>query len=114
MAGIRSVTLWAISVVPFVSVTGIFGGPPASQSDMQSVLDKSAAEVQVEISLGQLAVQRARNEQVKEFGQHMVEDHKKVSHQIELLALKQGITLSPGHRDEHQQKLEKKLEALSK
>ncbi|MBX3302813.1 MAG: DUF4142 domain-containing protein, partial [Nitrospira sp.] len=114
MPSILKVIFSAIFVVLFVSITYIFGGPPASQSDTQSVLDKSAAEVQVEISLGQLAAQRARNEQVKEFGQDMVEDHKKASQQIELLALKQGITLSPGHRDEHQQKLEKKLEALSK
>jgi putative membrane protein len=63
-------------------------------------------EVQVEISLGQLAAQRASNKEVREFGQQMVEDHKKVGQQVELLALKHGITLSPGEDHEHHKKLE--------
>jgi putative membrane protein len=71
-----------------------------------SVLNKAAVEVQVEISLGQLAAQRASNKEVREFGQQMVEDHKKVGQQVELLALKHGITLSPGEDHEHHKKLE--------
>lgn len=114
MLGILTLTLWAISVALFVSITEAFEGTPDIQSETQSVLNKAAEEVQVEISLGQLTAQRARNEQVKEFGEDMVKDHKKVSQQIELLALKQGVKLSPGNSHEHQQKLEKKLEELSK
>lgn len=99
-------TFLAISVVPFVFMTETFGATLQIQSENQSVLNKAAEEVQVEISLGQLAAQRAINTQVKEFGQHMVEDHKKASQQVELLALKQGVKLSPGKKHEHQQKLE--------
>lgn len=98
MPGILRLTLWAISVVPFVFITATLGGAP----QIQSVLNRAAEEVQVEISLGQLAAQRSINTQVKEFGQHMVEDHKKASQQLELLALKQNVKLSPGKKHEHQ------------
>jgi putative membrane protein len=36
----------------------------------------------------------------------MVEDHKKAGQQVELLALKHGITLSPGEDHEHHKQLE--------
>ncbi len=100
------VTLWAIFVVPFVFMVWTFGATPEIRSESQSVLNKAAEEVQVEISLGQLAAQRAINAQVKEFGQHMVEDHKKASQQLELLALKHSVKLSPGKKHDLQQKLE--------
>lgn len=106
MPGTLRLALSAIAVVPFVFMVETFGATPQIQSESQSVLNKAAEEVQVEISLGQLAAQRAINAQVKEFGQHMVEDHKKASQQLELLALKQGVKLAPGKRHEHQQKLE--------
>jgi putative membrane protein len=111
MSSILTITLWAISVPPFVFIAETFGATPDLQSEKQSILNKVADEVQVEISLGQLAAQRASNEQVKEFGEDMVTDHKKVSQQIELLALKQGVKLSPRNNNEQHQK---KLEELSK
>jgi putative membrane protein len=106
MPNILLLTLWAFFVLPFVSVTGSFGATSDIQSETQSVLNKAAVEVQVEISLGQLAAQRASNREVREFGQQMVEDHKKAGQQVELLALKHGITLSPGEDHEHHKKLE--------
>lgn len=77
----------------------------AAKSEVQSFLEKAAEGQQIEISLGQLAVQRAVNERVKEFGQQMVEDHKKGGQQIEQLALKGGVQLSPGLSEEHRQKV---------
>ncbi|MGE3978964.1 MAG: DUF4142 domain-containing protein [Nitrospira sp.] len=106
MPGILRLTLWAISVMPFVSVTGTLGATADIQAETQSVLNKAAKEVQVEISLGQLAAQRASNREVRDFGRQMVEDHKKAGQQVELLALKHGITLSPGEDYDHHAKLE--------
>jgi putative membrane protein len=106
MPNILPLTWWAFFVLPFVSVTGSFGATSDIQSERQSVLNKAAVEVQVEISLGQLAAQRASNREVREFGQQMVEDHKKAGQQVELLALKHGITLLPGEDYEHHKKLE--------
>lgn len=113
MSSILHAMVSAPSVMLVVSITGAFGTTPDLQSETHSVLKKAAEEVQVEISLGQLAAQRASNEQVQEFGQHMVEDHKKASQQLELLALKHGVQLSSGHRDPHRNTLDKELEELS-
>jgi putative membrane protein len=106
MPGIFSVTVWAFSAVPFLSLIGSVGTAPDPQSEKQSVLNMAAEEVQVEISLGQLAAQRASNRQVKEYGEHMVEDHQKASQQVELLALKKGVQLSPDNKHEYQEQLE--------
>ncbi|WHZ25921.1 MAG: hypothetical protein OJF51_000716 [Nitrospira sp.] len=77
------------------------------KTDAQSFLEKAAEGQQIEISLGQLAVQRAVNERVKDLGQQMVEVHKKSSQQVELLAMKGGVQLSPGVSEEHKQQVNK-------
>ena len=78
-----------------------------AKTDAQLFLEKAAEGQQIEISLGQLAAQRAVNERVKDFGQEMVEDHKKGSQQLEQLAMKGGVQLSPGVSEEHKQKVNK-------
>lgn len=103
----------ALTFALFVDIAGAFGAPTGSRSDTQLVLEKAAEEMQVEMSLGQVAAQRASNEQVQKFGQHMAEDHKKVGEQIELLAFQQGLKLASTNRDEQRNKLDKKLEKLS-
>jgi putative membrane protein len=77
------------------------------KTDAQSFLEQAAEGQQIEISLGQLAVQRAVNGRVKDFGEQMVEDHKKGSQQIEQLAMKGGVQLSPGVSEERKQKVNK-------
>jgi putative membrane protein len=78
-----------------------------SPSDAHSILEKAAEGQQIEISLGQLAAQRAVNARVKDFSRQMVEDHKKGSQQVEQLAMKGGVKLSPGVSEEHKQKVNK-------
>jgi putative membrane protein len=77
------------------------------KTDAHSFLEQAAEGQQIEISLGQLAAQRAVNEQVKDFGEQMVEDHKKGSQQIEQLAMKGGVQLSPGVSEERKLKVNK-------
>lgn len=113
MPSIRHIIFSALTVALLSAITDTFGTTPDLQSETHSVLKKAAEEVQVELSLGQLAAHRASNEQVQEFAQQMVEDHKKASQQIELLAVKHGVQLSSGHRDPHRNTLDKKLEELS-
>ena len=42
---------------------------------------------------------------VKEFGQQMVDDHKKAGQQVEQLAMKDGVQLSAGVNQEHKQRV---------
>lgn len=79
----------------------------AAKTDAQSFLEEAAECQQIEISLGQLAAQRAVNEQVKDFGQQIAQEHKKGSQQIEQLAMKGGVQLSPGISEERKQKINK-------
>jgi putative membrane protein len=46
-----------------------------------------------EVELGQLAAQKASSPEVKNFGQHMVDDHSKANDQLKQLAAQKGVTL---------------------
>lgn len=103
MSRFLSFSLMMVGAIGFTSP--VFA--QAAKTDDQSFLEKAAEKQQIEISLGQLAVQRAVNERVKDFGQQMVEDHKKGSQQVEQLAMKDGVQLSPGLSEGHKQKVNK-------
>ena len=103
MSRFLSLSLMMVGAVGFTSP--VFA--QTAKTDAQSFLEKAAEAQQIEISLGQLAAQRAVNERVKDFGQQMVADHKKSSQQVEQLAMKGGVQLSPGVSEEHKQKVNK-------
>lgn len=54
---------------------------------------KAAEGGMAEVQMGQLAVQHASNQQVKDFGQRMIDDHSKANDQLKQIASKQGLTL---------------------
>lgn len=56
-------------------------------------LDEAAEANKAEIELGQLAAQKASSDDVKKFGQRMVDDHTKANGQVEQLATEKGIKL---------------------
>ena len=45
-----------------------------------------------EVEMGRLAVQRASDSSVKEFGQHMVDDHSKANEELKTVAARKGLT----------------------
>lgn len=96
-----SLCLMIFGAVGFIS--SVFA--QTAKTDAQSFLEKAAEGQQIEISLGQLAAQRAVNERVKDLGQQMVEDHKKGSQQVEQLAMKGGVQLSPGVSEGRKEKV---------
>ena len=103
MSMFLSLCLTILGAVGFIS--SVFA--QAVKTDAQTFLEKAAEGQQIEISLGQLAAQRAVNERVKDLGQQMVENHKKGSQQVEQLAMKGGVQLSPGVSEERKQKVNK-------
>jgi len=103
MSRFLSLSLMMCGVVGFTA--SVFA--QTAKTDAHSFLEKAAEGQQIEISLGQLAAQRAVNERVKDFGEQMVEDHKKSSQQVEQLAMKGGVQLSPGVSEERKQKVNK-------
>jgi putative membrane protein len=83
----------------------------ASASDkkfVHSALEGGNAEVK----LGQLAAQKGNSEDVKQFGQKMVDDHTKMGEQMKQIAQQEGITVPEGIPDKDKA-LESKLNSLS-
>lgn len=98
-----------------VSALGVFAGIVGAQQDgtkfdskgdTQTYLAIAVEQQQISIALGQLAAQRAKNDQVKEFGSMMVEDHKKVRREAEQLASRHSVPLPTKLTPEDKQKVD--------
>ncbi len=76
------------------------------EEDSQFMI-KAASGGMMEVELGKLAVNIGSNEQVKEFGQRMVEDHSKANQRLMEIASKKNITLPNAMNDGHQDKVKK-------
>lgn len=87
------------------------GERSVSQEDRQFMI-KAAQANMAEIQSGQLAAQKASSEDVKQFGQHMVEEHGKALQELQTLAQKKGVTL-PQQPDKDAQKTMQQLEKVS-
>jgi len=65
-----------------------------------------------EVELGQLATQKASNDDVKKFGQRMVDDHSKANDQLKQLASQKNVQL-PQETNAKDKALKDRLEKLS-
>jgi putative membrane protein len=63
-----------------------------SSSD-KMFMNKAAQGGMAEVQLGQLATQNGQSDDVKKFGQRMVDDHSKANDQLKSLASQKGVTL---------------------
>ena len=99
-----NVMILAATVV-LVSTSLVHGATP--QSATVSFLEHAAEEQWMEMALGQLATRKAADEQVKQFGARMLEDHKKAGLELRTLVLREGIEL-------HAQPLERHRELIVK
>jgi putative membrane protein len=75
-------------------------------------MQKAAEGGTAEVKLGQLATQKAGADQVKQFGQRMVDDHSKANDQLKQLASTKNVTL-PTELDKSTQREYDKLSKLS-
>ncbi|MDZ8083265.1 MAG: DUF4142 domain-containing protein [Nostoc sp. SerVER01] len=82
-----------------------------SSSDRQFITE-AAQDGLAEVQLGQLASQRGTSNTVKQFAQHMVEDHTQVNNQLKQLASQKGVTLPTSIGSTNQQ-VEQRLSKLS-
>lgn len=65
-----------------------------------------------EVEMGRLAVQKASNNTVKQFGQHMVDDHTKAGEELKAVAAQKGVT-APSTVNAKQKATMDRLSALS-
>lgn len=78
----------------------------------ETFLKKAAQGGMAEVELGQLAVQKASSDQVKQFGQRMVDDHSKANDQLKQLAEQEHVKL-PTQPSAKDKATKAKLENLS-
>jgi putative membrane protein len=97
--------LLAVAAAAFLPASGHQGARDAKPS-AQSFLQKAAEGQQAEIVLGRLASERAGDEQVKQFGSQMMQDHRKASAEIQQLASKEGVVLPTDLTEKHKEKQE--------
>jgi putative membrane protein len=82
-----------------------------SAADHKFVMEAAVGGME-EVQLGQLAAQKASDPDVKNFGQHMVDDHSKANTQLMQLASQKGVT-PPTTLPADKQKDMDRLNALS-
>ncbi len=82
-----------------------------SRADAKHLKELALANM-AEIEAGKLATEKAQDSKVKEFAQHMVDDHTKMLDEVKQLAQSKGVEL-PTTPDAKHQKAMKKLQGLS-
>ena len=71
---------------------GMNSGPAMDKAFVKKALEGSMAEVQ----MGQLALQKSNDDQVKQFAQRMVDDHGKMVDQLKPVAQQMGVKVPDG------------------
>jgi putative membrane protein len=107
------------STVRTVALVSLFACPALVQGQTSEVAQQdltfaqeAAAGGLKEVTLGELAQQQAKNEQVVQFGQHMVEDHSLANETLKTIAEEKGIQLPQELPADAQQKYQE-LQQLS-
>lgn len=82
--------------------TGEQSGANRMGSSAHAWVTKAAEGGMMEVELGKLAQQQASSEEVKKFGQRMVDDHTKANDELSKIASSKGITLPTSLSAKHQ------------
>ncbi len=112
-SGLAAATLFAgLAAAQTTGSANRFAGPDLD------FLNKAAAGGLAEVELGQMAAQKATNQNVKQFGQRMVDDHTKLNNELKTVAEKKGITppatLTGKHASTKRELSEKKGDAFDR
>jgi putative membrane protein len=103
----------ACLAAPAVAQMGNPASPHAMASTSLTAFAKEAAIGGMsEVELGRLAVEKGTDPAVKQFGQHMVDDHSKANAELKTIAAQAGVQL-PAEVDAKQKKIFAKLSSLS-
>jgi putative membrane protein len=86
--------------------------PAPGVSAAHTFMVKAAQANMAEVALGKLAAEKGQSDEVKRYGQHMVDDHGKANQELEELARQEGATL-PTYVDKAHQAAKARLEKLS-
>jgi putative membrane protein len=102
----------ALSAVVLVSPLAFSQNTTSASSSDKKFVHSALEGGNAEVKLGQLAAQKGNSEDVKQFGQKMVDDHTKLGEQMKQVAQQEGITVPEGIPAKDKA-LETKLNSLS-
>jgi len=77
-----------------------------SRSDA-AFMQEAAMDGMLEVELGRLAVQNAASDEVKRFGQQMIDDHNNANEELKSLAQTEGVTLATHLDSKHAKELQR-------
>ena len=80
---------------------------PALAAGDKSFVQKAAVGGIAEVEMGKMAQQKASNDQVKQFGSRMVDDHSRANDELKRIASGKGITLPTDLDAKHKAKMDK-------
>ena len=97
------------ALLAFGSTVGLAADSSLASKDKE-FMEKAARAGHAEVAAGKLASTKATNEQVKKFGERMVQDHGKAGNELKKIAQAKGVTL-PEEPDDAHKKLLTRLES---
>ena len=78
-----------------------------SKADDKKFVKEAALGGMTEVELGKLAAQKASRDDVKQFGQKMVDDHTKANDQLKQIASKENMSVPDALDSKHQSRIDK-------
>lgn len=107
---------WITSGAVLAAEHGEAMGAASAQGSLsekdQKFIEKAAEGNMAEVALGDIAQQKASSDQVRQFGQRMVQDHGQANEKLKPIAQAKGVQWPEQLKDKHQE-LADKLSQLS-
>lgn len=98
--------IYALLTVLAVAVF-VLNGVITEASNRDSFMEDAARMGMAEVMLGNLALQKSQNEQVRTFAQQMVTDHTAANEELKTLAASEGVTLPTDVEAKHRAAIDK-------
>lgn len=103
--------IWLLIIAAVFMTAGIVTQADAAAKGLsrkeKGFIEKAGSGGMMEVQLGQLAKEKAKSQDVKNFGERMVTDHGKANDQLKQVAQAKGVTLPTSLKREHKKMVEK-------
>lgn len=76
------------------------------EEDTREFVNEAASSSMLEVELGQLAQEKAQSQEVKDFAQMMVNDHRQVNEKLQSIAQGKNVEIPQTLKEDHQDKME--------
>jgi len=98
---------WSLAPAADQSQTGTSTSQSKLDHKDQKFIEKAAQDGMAEVELGRLAQTKASNDQVKQFAQHMEQDHSQANDELKRIAQAKGVMIPTSTDHSHMNKMEK-------